>query len=282
MNSIIESLTDKPEILLVVILSSVLASIFVLLTRTLYYKFNDTSPSNRLFNHIKNSKEKCLVLQVRLRDKELKGEFVTPIPEYSTLSNQNINFEGRQITPYVLSAEDSSAVAMVLNVLGKVGRTDNIYISYIDKDYDKWENPMFLVGGNWKTNRVFENFKPFYIYENGKFIIRETKQSFSQKDSNDDLGLLEKVYNPKTKKPIWILMGMRGAGTAGAAYSLVRWWRIFGKLYGKKPFGLVVQFSDKDGWQDSSIISYYPNPKFIKKVIHLRTFIKLKQLIKKY
>ncbi len=282
METIIESISKHPEILILGILSSILATIFVLLTRTTYYKIIDTLPANRLFNYIKNSKEKCLVFLNRLQDTELKGEFVVPIPAYSTFPGQKQQYEKRQLTPYVLSAEDSIAVAMILNVLGEVGRTDNIHISYIDKDYDKWENPMFLVGGNWKTNRVFENYNPYYIFQNGKFIITETNESFGQKDPNDDLGLLVKVYNTKNDKPIWILMGMRGAGTAGAAYSLVKWWRIFGKLYGKKPFGFVVQFSDKDGWEDASLISYYPNPIFLKKAIHIRSYLKLKRLLKKY
>jgi hypothetical protein len=195
METIIESISKQPEILILGIISSILATIFVLLTRTAYYKIIDKLPANRLFNYIKNSKEKCLVFQNRLQDTELKGEFVVPIPDYSTFPGQKQRYEKRQLTPYVLSAEDSSAVAMILNVLGEVGRTDNIHISYIDKDYDKWENPMFLVGGNWKTNRVFENYNPYYIYQNGKFIITETNESFSQKDPNDDLGLLVKVYN---------------------------------------------------------------------------------------
>ena len=282
MNSIINTLYSNTEVLLIGILSSILATLFVLITNKLFNKFIDTLPANKLFNYIKNSKEECLVSQIRLRDKDLKSEFLTPIPDYSSFNPSQKQYEGRQLIPYVISAEDSNAVSMILNLLGKIGRTENIQISYIDKDWDKWENPMFLIGGNWKTTRVFENFNPYYVIKNDKFVIQKTGQAFYQKNPNDDLGLIEKVYNPNTKKPIWIIIGMRGAGTSGAAYSFLKWWKIFGKLYGKKTFGFIVQFNDKEGWQNSSIISYYPNPTFIKKVVYIRTYLKLKKLIKEY
>lgn len=282
MEKIIEILQSNRDNIIIGIISSTIATIVVLLTRTLYYRFIDTLPANRLFNQIKNSKEKCIVYQVRLRDKELKGEFVTPLPDYSQYPNKNPVYEGRKLTPYVLSAEDSAAVASILNTLGKVGRTKNIQIAYIDKDYDKWENPMFLVGGSWKLDSVYNNYNPYYTYNNGQFILKATNEIFYQKQSNDDLGLLQKVYNTTNNKPIWIAVGMRGGGTAAAAYSLVRWWKMFGRLYGKKPFGIIVKFSDKDGWQSSSIISYYPVPRLINRLIYFRVYWRLKKMITKY
>jgi hypothetical protein len=282
MNQIIDYFAIYTEFLVLGIISSILATIVVLTTRYFYYKIVNTLPSYKIFNYIKNSKERCLVLYVRFQDREKRGVFSAPLPDFSSSLNSDKQYEERIKIPYVLSNEDSLGVSMVLNTLGKIGRTDNIHLSYVDKDYDKWENPMFLIGGNWKTDRVFENYNPHYISKDGKFIIQETDEEFSQKDPNDDLGLLEKVYNPKTNKPIWILMGMRGGGTAAAAYALSKWWKLLGKLYGKKSFGLVVQFNDKEGWEDASIISYYPHPTFLKKIFHPVSFIKFKKLKKEY
>ena len=282
MTTIINTLPGTTEALILGVFSSILATIFVLLTRLIFYKFRGNRPSNKLFNFIKNSKEQCKVTLVRLYDKELKGEYVTRTPNYSAFSSPEAQYVSRNLIPFVISAEDSNAVSMVLNLLGKIGRTENIQISYIDNDWNNWEDPTFLIGGSWKTTRVFENFKPYYIIENHEFVIKETGDTFFQKHADDDLGLIEKVYNPNTQKPIWILIGMRGAGTAGAAYSLSKWWEIFAKLYGKKTFGFVVQFNDKDGWQNASIISYYPNPTCFKKLVHLKAYLKLKKLLKEY
>ena len=270
------------ENIIIGIATSVLATIIILITRTLYYKFISTYPSNKIFNKIKNSKEKCQVFQIRLIDKEKKGEYFTPVPDFSSFSNNQISYEKRQLTPYVLSTEDSRAVAIILNVLGEIGRTENIEILYVDKDFDKWENPMFLIGGSWKLDRAYENFNSYFKVKNGQFLNKYTNESFSQKDINDDLGLLEKINNNCNNKPIWIAVGMRGAGTAAAAYTLQRWWKIFGKLYGKKPFGVIVAFSDKDGIENSYIISYYPIPKLINRILYLRTYNKLRKLKKKY
>jgi len=56
-------------------------------------------------------------------------------------------------------------------------------------------------------------------------------------------------------------MGWRGAGATAAAHFLVPWWKYLGILYGSKPFGPLLEFNDKDEWQQSYIVSLYPTPK---------------------
>ncbi len=273
-----QKLIDNGEILFIGVLSSILATVFVLSTRYFWYKIISFYPKNRLFFGIVNSKEKCIIFQNRLRDIKLENKFLTPEPNYSAFPKQEPKYQLRQLVPYVLSAEDSKATAMVYNTLGEIGKTNNIQSSYVDEDYDMWENPQFLIGGNWKTMRVFNIFNPTYICNEGKFINRITKKDFFQRTHDEDLGLIQKVYNKNNNKPIWILMGLRGAGTAGAAYILNRHWKLFGKLYGKKAFGLIIRFDDKDGYENSSIADYYPKPIFFKRIIFYFSFKKLKRL----
>ena len=273
-----QKLIENSEILFIGILSSILATVFVLSTRYFWYKLISFYPKNRLFYGIVNSKEKCIIFQNRLRDMKLENKFLTPEPNYSTFPNQGPKYQLRQLVPYVLSAEDSKATAMVYNMLGVIGKTNNIQSSYVDEDFDMWENPQFLIGGNWKTIRVFENHNPAYVCRDNKFINTINGKEFSPRSKDEDLGLIQKTYNKNNNKPIWILMGYRGAGTAGAAYILNRHWRLFGKLYGKKSFGLIIRFDDKDGYENSAIADYYPKPTFFKRIIFYSSYKKLNGL----
>ncbi len=273
-----QTFLDNSDILLIGVLSSILATIFVLSTRYLWFKMTGFYPKSRLFNGIVNTKEKCIIFQNRLKDINLLNEYLTPLPNYSAFPNQPTQYEKRQLVPYVLSAEDSKAAAMVHNILGEIGRTSNIQSSFVDEDFNMWENPMFLIGGNWKAQRVFKKFDPIYICKDGKFINTVINQEYKQRTHDEDLGLIQKVYNKANNKPIWILMGMRGAGTAGAAYILNHHWKLFGKLYGKKAFGVVIRFDDKDGYENSSIADYYPKPNFYKRFFFYFSYRRLKRL----
>ena len=282
MEKVIDALMHNPEVLIIGVLSSILATIVVLFTRKAYLALENSLPAGKLFNHVKGSNEIFVVHQKRLKDVEQKGTYLIPIPDFSSFPAGEPKFELCQHIPWVLSSEDSNASAMVLNVLGQIGRTDNIKLSYVDEEYDHWENPMFLIGGSIKTIRVFEKFTTPYYYKDGAFINRENNTEFRQKTGNDDIGLLMKTYYPPTGKPIWIAMGMRGAGTAGATYALQQWWKILGKLYGSNEFGLVVQFSDMDGWKDSTPIDISPKPKKLRRIFHPIANKKLNSLLKNY
>lgn len=282
MDKIIEELSKHPELVAIGVLTSIVATVIVLLTQYGYREVSNWLPANKLFNSIKNSTEECIIHQVRLKDIKEEGVFYMPIPNFSSFPKGQPKYELKQLIPWVLSAEDSNASAMVLNVLGQVGRTDNVRLSYVDEGFDEWEHPMFLIGGSLKAHRVFEKFKPEYNYSDGAFVQKSDGKEFRQKEGNDDLGLLLKTYNSTTKKPIWIVMGMRGAGTAGAAHALTKWWKLLGKLYGKKEFGLIVQFSDLDGWRDSTPISFSPKPSQLKIILHPFAYYKLKGLLKEY
>jgi len=89
------------------------------------------------------------------------------------------------------------------------------------------------------------------------------------------------MINPTNNQPVWLVHGYRGSGAVAASYALVRWWRYLGWIYGKKPFGLLVRFNDKDGWQQSHIISLHPKPNWFTKLIHPYSWHNLKTKIEK-
>ena len=200
-----------------------------------------------------------------MKDTAQHADFITPIPNYSVVHdhpNSQNQFESRQNIPWATSTPGAQSLAFILNVLGRVGRSENIQITFPDMEYDRWNAPIFSLGGNWKTIRAMETCEPYFKFQNDAFILLPTNQRFSPQSQSEDMGLLQKMINPTTGLPVWVVMGYRGAGTISASYALVRWWKYLGILYGAKPFGLLVTFDDRDGWQQSQILNLYPKPKW--------------------
>lgn len=270
----IRALDDQTQasILSIVILgvvSSVLATVIVLITRVGFYRVRDRLTSRSLFRGIAGVSDPCLIFTLRMKDSLKRGEFINPIPPYSAVnpasSQGQINkFEKRMNIPWLTSTSEAQSLALIFNVLGRIGRTENIEVAFADKEYERWDAPMFSLGGNWKTQRAFKTCNPHFEFreKENAFIIPSTEEVFRPVFKDEDLGLLQKMTNSSNGLPIWILMGYRGGGTVAAAYALVRWWKCLGALYGANNFGLLVGFDDKDGWQHSRIIRIYPKPKW--------------------
>ena len=266
--------------LLISIIGSIFATITVLSVRTIFYKIRDYFPTSALFNRIKNRNDRCYVFITRMKDIHKSGKFITPIPDYQAITTVDPNsnrpeYQGRKNIPWVTSTQSAEAMSHVLNLLGIIGRTENIVVTFADRDFDYWDSPMFILGGNWKSKNALATFEHYYDYRR-KFELIPTDEDFTPRDIDEDIGFVEKLINPNNGMPIWIIVGLRGAGTTAGAYKLLKCRKYLGKIYGKKRFGLLVSMNDKVGWQQSKIVSIYPSPKRYKKILHPIAWNKLK------
>lgn len=262
------------QLILIGVVGSITATIITLITRLLFYRIRSFFPAHSLFKGIIDSNSPCLVFTLRLTDIKKEGKFLTPIPKYAVASRQE-EYELRQLTPWVTSTSEAQSIAHILNVLGRVGRTDNIQLVYVDQDFDKWDAPMFILGGSWKATRSFETCRPFFSFREDRFILEQAKESYQPKTNDHDIGILQKMINPATNLPVWVAMGWRGAGTVAATFALSRWWKEIGFLYGSRPFGILLGMNDKDGWQQCRIVRMYPDPKWYKKFLHFVAWRKI-------
>jgi len=267
------------------VLAGVIVTVVVLITRIIFYRILIALPAGALFQGIKNVSDTCLVFIRRMTDPEKRGKFKTPRPNYSSVFDNSktpyaMEFDNNQNIPWVTSTATAQAIAHVLNVLGRVGRTSNIELTYHDKDYDKWDSPMFIIGGGWKRNRATDTCNPYFKLTKEGFILVETKELFKPElnDEDEDFGLLQKTINPTNGNPIWIIDGYRGLGVVAASYCLVRWWKYLGWIYGKKPFALIVRVNDKDGWQQCHIIRLHPKVNWKTKIKHPYSWNVLKKM----
>lgn len=235
-------------------------------------------PARALFKGIVGSEKSCLVFVLRMTDLERKGEFLGLLPTYA-VATQQPRFERRQLIPYVNSTSETTSVAYVLNVLGSAGRAENIQLAYVDKDFDKWDAPMFILGGSVKATRAFETCNPYFTFRVDRFVLTSTGESYVPKTADHDMGLLQKMINPSTNLPVWVAMGWRGAGTIAATYALTRWWKELGFLYGSKPFGMLLEMNDADGWQQFRIVRFQPEAARLRKIVHPLAWYRLRRTL---
>jgi len=264
---------------------SVIATILVLASRLLFYRIRALFPARSLFSHIVGADFPCKVYIVRMTDMQQSSKFRVPVPRYAVASQQP-EWESRQLVPWVTSIHAAYSVAHVLNVLGAAGRTKDVEICFPDDDFDTWSSPMFLIGQHWKTRRAFVRCRPLFVFESETpksmaFRLVPTGKTFRPATLNQDLALLQKMTNPATGYPVWVATGWRGAGTSAATYFLAKWWRSLGWLYGKKPFGVLVEMNDKDGWQQTTIVRIYPTPKWYRRLLHFRAWRTMRSLMTK-
>lgn len=248
-------------------IGSIFATIAVLLTRLAFYRIRDLFPARAVFHGIAGSDDPCLVFVQRLTDPEKRGEYIAYLPKYAVTAGQP-DCQKYQLIPWVTGINATQSVSHVLNALGRAGRTKNIQIVFVDRDYDRWDAPQFIIGGNWKSTRAYETCNPFFLYRDGTFALQPTGENFFPQSNDHDIGLLQKMINPSTGLPVWVAMGLRGSGTNTATYALSRWWREIGILYGKHPFGILLEINDKDGWQQQRILSIYPRIKWYSRILH--------------
>lgn len=264
------------------VLAGIIVTVAVLLTGILFNHIRDALPAGCLFNGIKSGSEPCLVFIRRMKDKEKSDEFITPIPDYLKFNTRNArDFEKCQLIPWVTSVPTAQSLAFVLNVLGRIGCTNNIELISADEGYDRWDVPMIIIGGSWKSRRALETCQPYFRLQTNGFALCPTGDTFPPRSRDEDMGLLQKMINPTNQKPVWLVMGLRGEATVSASYALVRYWRYLGWIYKKKPFGLLVACNDKDGWQQFHIVSLFPKPSWFTKLRHPYAWHNLKNKIQK-
>ncbi len=165
--------------------------------------------------------------------------------------------------PAVIAKADMQAAADVMNVLGRSGKTRNIEFLSIVDHYRTWDRNIVCIGGSAKTIEIFaqddpENRSKRQFPENLGSLFPDLR--LDTEDPCDDVGLIHKTFFQSTGKPCLVLMGGGVLGTEAAGYFFRNHARLLGKMYGKKPFSVLVTASLSAGPQSANLAWYYPDP----------------------
>jgi hypothetical protein len=254
-----------------------LATFAVLGARILFYRIRDGFPARALFGDAIEQGQNIDICIVRMKDIEETGRFKSP-KSVSTVLDEQEPYEFRANIPWVTSLGETHSLGYIFNVLGQCGKKTKINMCYADQTYDRWDVPMFLLGGSNKTRSAFATCNPIYEFSDGKFRHLASGNSYSPQDSDYDIGLLQKMISPATNVPVWVCMGWRSNGTIASAYGLFKYWRELGCLYGRKNFGILFEFRDQDGPQSFHIKSLSPEPFILVKMIHPVAWLRIKRI----
>lgn len=215
---------------------------------------------NYIIGYIRNSLPKHRILEGISCQTELCRVFVRDLQlgqNSQVLSIDPINNTRggvpniRDLWPHV----EGIGVSYIFNVLGQVHKTDNIVVVPLSHDHGEWNSHIIVFGA--QTNKSFEFYRnmqhvayrmdnaDIYDNESGEIIERENGYGY---------GIILKSINPfanhELKKGIAILIGGFGVlGTEAAAYYFQKNFRLLGKEFGKKCFGIVVRARASSGAQ---------------------------------
>jgi hypothetical protein len=193
------------------------------------------------------------------------------------------NRESRwQNIPHVIADADVQAATDFTNLLGQVGKRENVSFRSLTEDWDLWSEHVLSVGGNFKTDRIFELANPRFVelVNNVAFRFSDSNQLFQGINGND-YGLIYRVTHPVTGKICIVLMGLGVRGTESAGYYFRTKAAILGKLFGGRDFAFLVHVRIDHGKETASPCWYLPEPMRIKKILHpilwYRSFKPLKE-----
>ncbi len=174
-----------------------------------------------------------------------------------------------QNVPQVISDSDVQAATDFTNLLGQVGKRENVTFRSIAADWDLWSENLLSVGGNSKTDRIFElqNRRLVDLVNNDAFRFTDSDQLFQAINGND-YGLILKVTHPSTGRLCIVLMGLGVRGTEAAGYFFRTRASFLGKMFGCRDFAFLVHVRIAHGKETASPCWYLPEPNITRKMLH--------------
>ncbi|MEK7589220.1 MAG: hypothetical protein AAB479_01135 [Patescibacteria group bacterium] len=149
--------------------------------------------------------------------------------------------------PYLVSDAQTRGVSYLATSFGKNSNVKPYLVSDIEIA-QKLDVSYCSVGGrnNLKTNSIEEHeeneFFKFNISAPGSIVgVKDSSLKFTVKEGYD-YGFIIKIQPKSLQNRTWVgIAGLGVWGTSGAAWFLARNWKSIEKIYGTRPFGLIVK-----------------------------------------
>jgi hypothetical protein len=219
------------------VLGSVVIPVFCYFLGVLIRFWRETRPSRRLLGGIADQGEPCKIF---IRD------FMNPgaSPILSVEAGRPMGVVPN--VPKLWADADGRGATSIFNVLGQVGKTQNIEIVQMSQDIGEWNSHVIVIGS--QANKSFDFYR---LMQNVAFrvdalnICDAVSGEIVKREPEFGYGVILKCLNPfKTagRRGIGILIGGFGIlGTAAAAYYFREHFRQLGREFGDDYFGIVVR-----------------------------------------
>lgn len=156
---------------------------------------------------------------------------------------------------------DAKAVSDFLNVLGYIGKSENIEFHTLSQNRDEWDANIICIGSQYfSANKIFNDCDKVYYKINNRSIIKTSNNQIIKRERGYGYGIILKAWNPH-KLPdggnIFLIGGFGTLGTEVAGYYFRNNHKKLGKKFGDKCFGVVVRASVSGGPQTVERLEQY-------------------------
>ena len=282
-DGILTSLTTN-DIVAGAILGLIIIPLMSYLVKFLYRKYISLLPANSLLGQLRDDSIECLFFLKELYDITKSNEYFFKNPDFFPPHTSGKEEKAINI-PRVFAKADAECLTDFINVLGAVGKTKNIKVSSLETEWDIWNKPIVSIGGNYKTYRIFERCEPIYTELGIDNLPKSTEKSayFKMKNKSEklfptipnDYGLIHKTKDKKSGNDIFVIMGLGCLGTVSGGKFFRNNFLQIGKMYGNKPFAIIVKSNLYEGKESYVLYDYYPEPSLIRKIIFPFTWLKI-------
>lgn len=243
---------------------------------------NNKKPLSLLLEGFLNSGNEIFVFLSQLSAINDRNEincdqkYVIRYPNPLPTAKNAVNLAFRKNIDPVWSEGDGECLAGVYNIFGRVGKVQGLKIGDTIKDWDKWSIPTVSIGFSPKTQKLIKKCDPVYFkYEEGanELSIDGSKIKLDSYVPND-ASIIQKTFIKGSKTPVLMLAGIGTMGTSVAGYFLSKAGTDLGKLYGNRPFCLLLSAKTDEGRDSVIVRAAYPKPTMDRIIQHPLTFIR--------
>lgn len=229
--------------------------IFLSFGKTIIHWYQYNRPATKVLGPLLQNKN-----QVNIYLKDLI------VPNNTTKSPKLLSKEGSTLQAHpnidkVWPEVEARGAAMLWNLLGELGKRDNLSLIEMSKGYDQWTTNIVVLGAQAKKCMDYYEMmehvgysmdeNDIYDKDNGTIIPREQPNVYGY-------GLIIKSTNPQaTGTKAFLLGGYGTLGTSAAIYYFTKHIADLGKEFGNKDFSLIVRARISAGEQSVMRIKKY-------------------------
>ena len=155
--------------------SIIIPSIIFVVTRFLQSAFNQM-PKRKLLGNFKDNNQLSKIYIKELVDTKKSNTYLHKLPDYDPPKTSNLYSQGINI-PNVYAKSDVECMNDFINIMGSVGKTRNIQLASVEKEWDQWDTPIVSIGGQFVTDKIFEKCSPIFCEKtNDSFKLKNMKE----------------------------------------------------------------------------------------------------------
>jgi hypothetical protein len=234
-----------------------------------------TRPINLLLKGYKQAELEVLIFLSQLSgalptyERNLTQKYVASYPEPLPTNQGNLGYDRFQNIDLVWTEADGRCAADVFNILGRGSITKNIRIADTIIDWNKRDNPIFTIGFNPKTKNLIRTCAPIWFeISDPRFLQIEGHNLRLDAILPNDAGIIQKTFIRNSSIPVIILAGLGANGTETAGYFFNQNFVHLGKLYGNRPFCVLIKTDTSQSRNYYEVKAIYPRPPFLRMVLY--------------